>query len=169
MFAVVNDADGDTVQLVDGFIIDQMVEVGGNFSTPTNHSGVFSLGYFVLSFRVACTENFFGSDCATLCVERDDELGHYTCDREGNIVCRERFQDLSTNCTRCREGYAGGNCTIGKSCFGLSVSECVIVICIHCFCQISTPVDIPLCVRMVQHATILDLISTSVCVQQGLR
>ena len=30
-------------------------------------------------------------------------------------------------------------------------------------------VDTPLRVRMVQHATILDLISMSVCVQQGLR
>ena len=35
--------------------------------------------------------------------------------------------------------------------------------------QTLTPVDIPLRVRMVQHVTTLNLISTSVCVQQGLR
>ena len=48
-------------------------------------------------------------------------------------------------------------------------NEAMIVICIHCFCQTSTPVDIPLRVRMEQHAEMLDLISMSVCVQQGLR
>ena len=37
------------------------------------------------------------------------------------------------------------------------------------FHQTLTAVDTPLRVRMVQHATILDLISMSVCVQQGLR
>ena len=35
--------------------------------------------------------------------------------------------------------------------------------------QTLTAVDTRLRVRMVQHATILDLISMSVCVQQGLR
>ena len=35
--------------------------------------------------------------------------------------------------------------------------------------QILTVVGMPLRVRMVQHATTLDLISMSVCVQQGMR
>ena len=102
MYAGVRNADGlslDLAKLVDRFIINQNITVGENFSTSTNHSGEFNFGHFVLSFRVTCTENFFGSDCATFCVERDNELGHFTCDSEGNIVCRE--------------GYTGENCTIG--------------------------------------------------------
>ena len=66
-----------------------------------DYIGDNGIGLLRLSFRVTCTENFYGSDCATFCVERDDELGHYTCDSEGNIVCREGFQDPSTNCTEC--------------------------------------------------------------------
>ena len=123
LFAVVADFDlSDTLPVVDRSIIDQNVKVGENFSTPTNHSWQFNFGHFVLSFRVMCTENFYGSDCATLCMDRDDDLGQYTCDSEGNIVCRERFQDPSTNCTECREGYTGDNCATGKNCSGLSLS-----------------------------------------------
>ena len=102
LYAGVRNADGlslDLAKLVDRFIIKQNITVGENFSAFTNHSGEFNFGHFVVSLRVTCTENFFGSDCATFCVERDDELGHFTCDREGNIVCRE--------------GYTGENCTIG--------------------------------------------------------
>ena len=66
-----------------------------------DYIGDNGIGLLRLSFRVTCTENFYGSDCATFCVERDDELGHYTCDSEGNIVCREGFQNPSTNCTEC--------------------------------------------------------------------
>ena len=106
MYAGVRDANNrslDLAKLVDRFTIDQTITVGENLSTPTNHSGEFNFGHFVLGFRVTCTENFFGSDCATFCVERDDELGHFTCDSEGNIVCRE--------------GYTGENCTIGVCVF----------------------------------------------------
>jgi len=98
----VRNVDGlslDLAKLVDRFIINQNITVGENFSTSTNHSGEFNFGHFVLNFRVTCTENFFGSDCASFCVERDNELGYFTCDSEGNIGCRE--------------GYTGENCTIG--------------------------------------------------------
>jgi len=65
----------------------------------------------------------------------------------------------------CNVGYTGDNCTIGKSevyqplhaDYQFSVQQTLIV------------VGITLRVRMVQHATTLDLISMSVCVQQGLR
>ena len=85
--------------LVDRFFIDVNIPVGSGITVPTFYNGDERIGEIQLSFRVTCTENFFGSDCATFCVERDDELGHFTCDSEGNIVCRE--------------GYTGENCTIG--------------------------------------------------------
>ena len=116
MYAGVRDANDrslDLAKLVDRFTIDQNVTVGENLSTSTNHSGEFNFGHFVLSFRVTCTENFFGSDCATFCVERDDELGHFTCDSEGNIVCREGYGNPSINCT-C--AVAEGCCKCYGSC-----------------------------------------------------
>ena len=93
-----------------------------------DYIGGNDIGLLRLSFRVTCTENFYGSDCATLCVERDDELGHYTCDSKGNIVCREGFQNPSTNCTECI--LAEGCC---KSMY-LQISIQVQVYCHSCLC-----------------------------------
>ena len=68
---------------------------------PGIHIGREGHGRLNISYRVQCTDDFYGPNCATFCVERDDEMGHYTCDSEGNIVCREGYQDPSTNCIEC--------------------------------------------------------------------
>ncbi|XP_065676861.1 uncharacterized protein LOC101235030 isoform X3 [Hydra vulgaris] len=55
-----------------------------------------------LSFTVSlnCDDNFKPPDCVEkACVEHDDDVnGHYTCDKNGNIVCREGWSDPSTKC-----------------------------------------------------------------------
>ena len=85
--------------LVDRFFIDVKASVSSGITMPTFYNGDERISEIQLSFQVTCTENFFGSDCATFCVERDDELGHFTCDKEGNIVCREGYGNPSINCT----------------------------------------------------------------------
>ena len=110
------DENGDIVPdvVVDRFFIDVDVSVGQDITGPTFFSGDEGIGEIQLSFRVTCTENFYGSDCATLCVGRDDELGHYTCDSEGNIVCREGYGNPSINCTcMVAEGCCEWAVTIG--------------------------------------------------------
>lgn len=52
-------------------------------------------------FKLLCDENYFGRYCDVFCASRNDELGHFSCDQAGNIVCLDRFTNPSTNCTEC--------------------------------------------------------------------
>ena len=56
-----------------------------------------------LSFRVQCTANFYGSDCAIFCVAQDDSGGHYTCGSSGERVCLSGWSDPSGNCLTRKE------------------------------------------------------------------
>ena len=51
--------------------------------------------------RVYCDANYYGADCNTLCIGRDDSSGHYYCDKTtGNKVCLD--------------GWRGQNCLTRK-------------------------------------------------------
>ena len=91
------DVIGDD-ELVDVFVI--TVDVMA-FSDLQNYTGEYGYGTLQVSFIATCTEHYFGLDCATFCEERDDELGHFTCDGEGNKVCLQGYQNPTTNCTEC--------------------------------------------------------------------
>lgn len=41
----------------------------------------------IVSYRAHCSENYYGSDCTVKCVPKDGQFGHYTCDKNGNLVC----------------------------------------------------------------------------------
>ena len=62
-----------------------------------------------MSFRVKCSENYYGPNCNTFCEPME---GVYTCDNEGRITCFHSGQDLATNCTQCVTGRdISTNCT----------------------------------------------------------
>ena len=62
-----------------------------------------------MSFRVHCSENYYGPNCTTLC---ESVEGVYTCDSEGRVVCVQDNRDPATNCTHCLHGWdAKTNCT----------------------------------------------------------
>ena len=62
-----------------------------------------------MSFRVQCSENFYGPNCATFCKPQADV---YTCDSEGRAVCTHNGRDIATNCTDCLpERNSSTNCT----------------------------------------------------------
>ena len=92
------DTDDDDVDI---FLIDTNLTSGIDFSVPTTYIGMNGFGRIELSFRLNCTENYYGPDCATFCMERNDDQGHYTCDSDGSIVCQLGYQDPVTNCTMC--------------------------------------------------------------------
>ena len=96
------DFDTDDDDVVDIFAHQIDIPVGRSLSIPAIFNGRFMIGQIWLGFRANCAENFYGENCTIFCVERDDdELGHYTCDSEGNRVCREGYQDPTNNCTEC--------------------------------------------------------------------
>ena len=46
--------------------------------------------------RVYCDANYYGTDCNTYCVARDDSGGHYTCDKDtGTKICRTGWRGSS--------------------------------------------------------------------------
>ena len=103
------DNGNDPADIIDTFHIDVIMN---NTNTPTFSdrmifTGIYNHGNFELSFRLNCTQNYFGPDCATFCIERDSQLGHYTCGSDGSFVCREGYADPSTNCTRCVSTICG--------------------------------------------------------------
>ena len=53
------------------------------------------------SFDMKCDTDYYGSQCDIFCQTHDEELGHYTCDSQGNRICTGRY-DIETNCTMCK-------------------------------------------------------------------
>ena len=53
--------------------------------------------------RVFCEMDWYGTDCNTYCVPRDDKDGHWTCDASENAV----------SVKKCLQGWKGPNCTTG--------------------------------------------------------
>ena len=46
--------------------------------------------------RVYCDANYYGADCNTYCVGRDDSRGHYRCDdNTGNKICLTGWRGLN--------------------------------------------------------------------------
>ena len=109
---------GETEVLIDRFPIDLELELGAALTERTTYTGFYNipdLG-FDMSFRVQCSENYYGPNCATFCEEVEDV---YTCDSEGRGVCLLHIgRDSATNCTTCRSEWdPETNCTTCLSSF----------------------------------------------------
>lgn len=94
-----------------------------------NRSHVGVVANITFSYRVKCQQNYYGDSCTTLCIPRDDHLGHYSCDSDGSKVCNPGWSgsycdtavcpgcDLNhATCSRpnlcsCQSGWLGQNCT----------------------------------------------------------
>ena len=61
----------------------QSFSLGDSFSNPTWYIGLGRRSQIKLSFKVLCSEDFYGEDCNTQCIGNDV----YSCDENGNMVC----------------------------------------------------------------------------------
>ena len=116
-------------EFIDAIYIEKSLQPNGSFSTPQLYTGMYNKGTISLSFRVSCTENYYGPNCAAFCEPsdnricdengnivcrdthyygtlcdvfcegRNDSLGHYQCGQNGSKICLEGYQDPDTNCT----------------------------------------------------------------------
>lgn len=39
------------------------------------------------SYRVICSDNYYGDNCSRLCKKRNDLFGHYVCQPDGSLSC----------------------------------------------------------------------------------
>ena len=94
----------ETEVFINHFAINLELEPGPTFTDRVNYTGIYNISdvEFDISFRVQCTENYFGPNCTKKCVS---EPGEYTCDSEGEIVCIADNRDPATNCSSCLSGY----------------------------------------------------------------
>ena len=76
-----------------------------SFSSRQTYTGVHGNSRIELSFRVQCTANFYGSNCATHCVPRDNSQGHYSCGSNGERICLSGWSEPASDCTT---GIIGG-------------------------------------------------------------
>ena len=80
--------------------IDLELELGTAFTERTTYTGIYNISGlgFDMSFRVQCSENYYGPSCTTFCRPME---GLYICNSDGKIACIHSGQNLATNCTRC--------------------------------------------------------------------
>ena len=97
---VVDEDVGNADDHVDDIYVDVSLSVSSSFTTQTDFYGDHGNSRIRLSFRVQCSANYYGSDCATYCVNTDDSTGHYTCGTGGT--------------KNCLAGWTGSECNTGK-------------------------------------------------------
>ncbi|KAB5522739.1 hypothetical protein PHYPO_G00162910 [Pangasianodon hypophthalmus] len=104
--------------------------IGEDWSQDVHFGEQSELRY---SYHVFCDEFYYGDACSDYCRPRDDTLGHYTCDENGNKQCLDGWQGeycsdpiCSADCSD-RHGYceAPGECKCRLGWQGPSCSECV--------------------------------------------
>lgn len=63
--------------------------IGEDWSQDVHFGEQSELRY---SYHVFCEQFYFGDGCAEYCRPRNDTLGHYACDAEGNRICLEGWK-----------------------------------------------------------------------------
>ena len=103
------DANGDKVCL-EGYIDPNTncVTCRGNFKEPdcdecdNNFQGANC---------DTCASNYYpAGSCTKFCEARDDALGHYTCDANGDKECLDGYIGPDTNCVTCRGNFKEPDC-----------------------------------------------------------
>ena len=83
---------------VDDVYIEMSLSPSSAFTSGQNFYGDHGHSRMEFSFRVQCSSNYYGSDCATYCVITNDSSGHYSCGANGEKICLSGWTDPATNC-----------------------------------------------------------------------
>ncbi|XP_064001884.1 delta-like protein 4 isoform X1 [Pogoniulus pusillus] len=70
--------------LISQMSIQRSLSVGEDWSQDVQSGPLTQLRY---SYRVVCSENYYGESCSRLCKRRDDRFGHYVCEADGSLTC----------------------------------------------------------------------------------
>ncbi|KAL7992717.1 hypothetical protein Chor_016973 [Crotalus horridus] len=81
-----NETKADEKSLIDRVSYAGMINPEDRWTTLQLNGHV---AHFEAQIRVKCDENYYGPQCNKFCGPRDDFVGHYTCDQNGNKACME--------------------------------------------------------------------------------
>ena len=86
----------ETRAIINRFPINLELTPGPNFTERTTYTGIYNISGlgFDMSFRVQCSENYYGPNCTTRC----DGVYTVTCDGEGKPTCLLDNQTSTTFC-----------------------------------------------------------------------
>nr|XP_042705432.1 delta-like protein 4 isoform X4 [Chrysemys picta bellii] len=70
--------------LISQVSIRRPLAVGENWSQDEQSSSQTQLRF---SYRVICSEHYYGDSCSRLCKRRNDTFGHYVCEPDGSVAC----------------------------------------------------------------------------------
>lgn len=70
--------------LISKITIQGSLPVGQNWLPEEQTSTLTRLRY---SYRVICSDNYYGDSCSRLCKKRNDHFGHYVCQPDGSLSC----------------------------------------------------------------------------------
>ncbi|XP_053553850.1 delta-like protein 4 [Bombina bombina] len=96
------------------------------------------------SYRVVCSEHYYGESCSRICKSRDDHFGHYVCESDGTITCLKGWKGEYCSKAICLDGCSEengycnnpGECTCRPGWQGRFCNECIPHIgCRHGTCQ----------------------------------
>ena len=97
----VNDIDPDATDLIARIFADISLPVSDQFTASMTFQGSTtqtSTISMTFRFRVMCAANYFSLDCTVFCEGRNDSLGHFTCDANGDKVCLNGYTNPATDC-----------------------------------------------------------------------
>uniref|UniRef100_A0AAY4ED70 Delta-like protein n=1 Tax=Denticeps clupeoides TaxID=299321 RepID=A0AAY4ED70_9TELE len=66
------------------------------------HNG--NVAQFEYQIRVTCNEHYYGFSCNKYCRPRDDFIGHFTCDHNGNKTCMVGWAGVECKTALCSQG-----------------------------------------------------------------
>ena len=78
-------------ELIDVATARGIVLPNNTWETHTHNGPAATIVY---KLRVVCDEHYYAAKCTKYCMPKDDIMGHYTCDSEGNRVCMSGWRGL---------------------------------------------------------------------------
>ena len=97
LYVNVQDIDPQFHDLIADIFIDLILDPSESFN-PVGTYGMRSGGSITLQFKVMCNADYYSLDCATFCVDTDDDTGHFNCSSTGEKLCLPGWSEPTTNC-----------------------------------------------------------------------
>ena len=93
--------ESGTDQLIDNIFIELNLTANDPFIPLESFTGLLDQATIDLQFRIMCAFDYFGMDCNSFCVGKNNTDAHYSCGEDGEMVCLQGYQNESSNCTQC--------------------------------------------------------------------